>query len=141
MKTKLPAFLTLALLFALPSVAQGPNLSIRTATILSGASLSAAVAIADDPIVAIRMPATWTAAVLTFQASEDGTNYGDVYNLNGDETTAAIPSGGALTSKYIAMSPWEFAGARYIKIRSGTGAAPVTQGADRVITLITRSNQ
>ena len=124
-----------------PSVAFGPSLSVITATIANGDSVSGSIALGDDPVVAIRMPAAWTAAVVTFQVSDDGTTFGDLYNLAGDETTVQIPAGGALAGKVVALSPWEFAGARYIKIRSGTGASPVSQGAARTLTLITRINQ
>ncbi len=127
------AVLALLLLLALPVGAQGPFLNRRTLTISSGQSLSSSVDIKDLPIVAIQMPAAWTAANLTFQGSSDGTNFFDVYNLEGDEFRVV-----ASTSRYIVLSPFEFQWARYIKVRSGTTGTPVTQGADRTLTIITR---
>ena len=125
--------LALLLLIALPAVGQGPLLQRRTASITSGQSLSASVDIKDQPIVAIQMPSTWTTANLTFQGSSDGTNFFNVYNMEGDEFTVTVA-----TSRYVVLNPFEFQWARFIKIRSGTSGTPVSQGADRTIVIVTR---
>ena len=128
------AALLLLLLLALPSFAQSPFLSSITATIASGTAITGSIDLKDQPILAVRIPASWTTANLTFQGSQDGTNFFDVYNLYGDEFTAVV--GGA--SRYVVMSPFDFQWARYIKIRSGTTGTPVNQGADRSLLIITR---
>ena len=125
--------LALLLLIALPAVGQGPLLQRRTASITSGQSLSASVDIKDQPIVAIQMPSTWTTANLTFQGSSDGTNFFNVYNMEGDEFTVTVAA-----SRYVVLSPFEFQWARYIKIRSGTSGAPVNQAGDRTLVIVTR---
>ncbi len=130
------AALLLFTLLALPLVAQTPFLTRRTLTVASGQSLSASIDIKDQPIVAIEMPASWTTANLTFQGSNDGTTFKDVYNLDGDEYKIT-----AAASRYIVLSPFEFQWARYIKVRSGTTGTPVSQGADRTLVLITRKVQ
>lgn len=130
------SFLLLVLCAAVPAIAQGPFLSRLTATIANGASLSGSVYLVDQPIVAIQMPATWTTADLTFQGSNDGTNFFDVYNMSGDEYLVT-----AAANRYIVLSPFEFQWARYVKIRSGTTGTPVTQGGARTITLVTRKVQ
>lgn len=130
------ALALLAALFVAPAIAQGPFLNRRSVTIASGQSLTASIDIKDLPIVAIQMPSTWTAANLTFQGSNDGTNFFDVYNLEGDEYRVV-----AAASRYIVLSPFEFQWARYIKIRSGTTGAPVAQGGERTIVIVTRRVQ
>ena len=125
--------LAVLLFIALPAVGQGQLLQRRTATISSGQSLSASIDIKDQPIVAIQMPSTWTAANLTFQGSSDGTNFFTVYNMEGDEFTVTVAA-----SRYVVLSPFEFQWARYIKIRSGTSGAPVNQAGDRTLVIVTR---
>lgn len=105
-----------------------------TATIASGAALSAAVNLDTTNLVAIQMPATWTTANLTFQASYDGTTFNDVYDSSGTELSVT-----AAASQYITLTPADFAGMKIIKIRSGTTGAPVNQGGDRTLQLVTRS--
>lgn len=104
-----------------------------TATIDNGASLSDAVHVRDQTLVAVAMPASWTAASLTFQASHDGTTYRDVYDAEGTEFEVA-----AAASRWIALDPADFASAAYLKVRSGTTGTPVNQGAERAVTLVFR---
>lgn len=125
--------LLLLLALSIPGIAQTPYLSRLTATISNGQAITASIYLRDQPLVAIQMPASWTAANLTFQGSNDGTTFFDVYNLDGDEYTVT-----AAASRYIVLSPFEFQWARYIKIRSGTTGTPVNQSADRTIVLVTR---
>ena len=104
-----------------------------TATIASGASLSGAVDLGDNVIVALSMPASWTTAVLSFQGSHDGVTYQEL-----KDTYDALLSYNPLVASNRAVEPQHFLGWRYIKVRSGTAAVPVNQAAERVITLITR---
>jgi hypothetical protein len=101
-----------------------------TATIANGAALSDAVELGAYEPLAVVMPAAWTAAGLSFQASFDGAAYVDVHDAAGELTTAA----GA--SRAIALDPDKFLGARKLKIRSGTAAAAVNQLAERKLTVI-----
>lgn len=104
-----------------------------TATIANGTALSAAVDLSAYTLVAIQLPSAWTAAGLTFQAANDNQNFGDVYDQTGEHAFAAVAA-----NRYLICDPSAFAGVRYLKIRSGTGASPVNQGADRVLTLVLR---
>lgn len=106
-------------------------LRTSTASISSGAALSAAVDLVIASLVALQMPAAWTAADLTFQSSSDGATYVDVYSSAGVELQFT-----AAASRFIYVDPSVFLGMRYIKLRSGTSAAAVNQGAARSITLI-----
>ncbi|SRR6266516_5412520 len=104
----------------------------KTVTIVSGTSLSPGVEIGEGVLVAIDVP-TFTSAVITFQVSSDGgVTYRDAY----DAAAAEITLGAATTGNRAIAAPATLNGAWWLKVRSGTSAAPVNQGADRVITLV-----
>jgi hypothetical protein len=81
-------------------------------------------------------PAAWTAAAITFQASPDGVTYYDLW-FNDAEYTIASATVATAAARSIVLDPAVFYGIRYLKLRSGTSAAPVNQGAARTITLAT----
>ena len=111
------------------------------ATIASAASLSGAAQPASAPnnslgnmaVYGIIMPAAWTTANLTFQLAVDNSNYYNVYDANGGELTI-----NADASRFILIPPSLYLAAGAIKVRSGTAATPVAQGAARTITLLAR---
>lgn len=105
----------------------------RAATIASGESLSGVIDCLGYTLVGLQMPAAWTAAVLTFQASIDGATYADLYDEDGAEVTVQADA-----SRAIVLDPASWAGFRYLRIRSGTSAAAVNQDAERSITLSLR---
>jgi hypothetical protein len=102
--------------------------SALTATIANGASLSQGLYIGGR-IASITLPSAWTAANLTFQASQDGATFTDVYDSAGNEVTATAAASHTITID-------QFNGAIFIKIRSGTGGTPVAQGAARALTVL-----
>ncbi len=115
-----------------------PRLRRAPATIANGASLSDTVKLMSESILAIEMPAAWTAANLTFQAASDSDDataatFNNVYDEAGVEYTVT-----AAASRYIMLDPSYFLGAKWVKVRSGTSGAAVNQGAQRVIGLVTR---
>lgn len=108
----------------------------QSATIANGASVSAAIDLLSTALLDILMPAAWTAAALTVEVSADNSTwYSLVYDENGLQINSwsSPVAGAAYTVAALGML-----GFRYIRMRSGTGAVPVNQGADRVFTLITR---
>jgi hypothetical protein len=109
-----------------------------TATIANGTALSGVINLAGAVLVTIQMPSAWTAAALTFQGSHDGLTFGDVYDDAGTELS--VSSAAAAVNRVIIASTIldKLAGLTYLKIRSGTTGTPVNQGADRVITLVTK---
>lgn len=113
--------------------------SILTTTITGGASLSDAQNV-DGRLVAIETPAAWTAAGLTFQGSSDGATFADIWDAGLTATAAerTIASGNIPTSaaRYLALSLNDWVGLKYVRLRSGTAAAPVAQGSARVIKLV-----
>lgn len=111
------------------------------ATIAASASLSDAVDTGNTrsttSIIAIIMPASWTAADLTFQAcATEGGTFQDVYDDDDAEVTVQ-----AAASRYIVLDDAmrsRLSGIRFIKVRSGTTGTPVTQAAERVVVLVTK---
>jgi len=101
-----------------------------TATIASGASLSAAVDMQGRALTGILLPAAWTAAGVTFSVSHDGITYGDLYGESGEYSLTV----GA--SSFVGLNPGALMGFRFIKVRSGTAAAAVNQAAQRDVILM-----
>jgi len=104
-----------------------------TATILSGASLSDVIMAPNGYfLAALLIPAVWTAAGVTFQASDGaGGTFGNVFSTAGEVTFATDAVG-----RFLTCSPNEFRSVQTFKVRSGTAGTPVNQGADRLITLL-----
>jgi hypothetical protein len=105
-----------------------------TATIANAASLSDAIDISGTTLVGYIIPSSWTAADITFTASVDGTNFYNVYDQFGNEIKHTVS-----TSRYVTLPPSDFASIRFIKLRSGTSSSAITQGAERLIKLVTRA--
>jgi hypothetical protein len=94
--------------------------------------LSEARDLQGGTIVALMMPATWTAATITLLASDkiDGTFY-DVYDDGGNLIVLTV----AQQQFVVIAGPYDGAGLRYVKLRSSSGSSvtPVQQGGVRVI--------
>ena len=105
-----------------------------TATIANGQSLSGAVNLSGFTLIGIDMPASWTTANLTLQASIDNSTWDNVFDSLGTEVTIT-----AAASRFILLNPADFVSVRYLKVRSGTSGTPVNQGGARTITLIVRA--
>ena len=98
--------------------------------IANGASLSAAINLNGRVLTAIYMPAAWTAASLSFRASQDGVTFYDLFPLGVEYVSAAA------ASIFIPLDNNNFLGVKWLKVRSGTAASPVNQGAARTLTLM-----
>jgi hypothetical protein len=111
-------------------------ITLQPATIANGASLSGAVAMGPLTLVGISMPATWTAAVLTFQVSPDGgTTWQELYDDSGSEVTFQAAGGRYISIQNYPSYLWR--GINMVKVRSGTSAAPVNQGQQSIVNLAT----
>jgi hypothetical protein len=110
-----------------------PRLIYTNVTIADGQSLSDAVDIGQAKIVGIIMPASWTAAGMTFQggASLTGTFY-DVYD-NGVERAVVIAS-----SQFSVLNVVDWLPFRFIKFRSGTTGSAVAQSGDITFVVVTQ---
>jgi len=108
-----------------------PGYSTFSVTIASGTALSAAVDMRGYVPYGIQMPAAWTAAGLSFEVSDDGAAFADLYDATAEYTLAAG------VSRAIGFPGGNiFTGFKYIKVRSGTTGTPVNQGADRIIDIL-----
>lgn len=112
-----------------------------TVIIANGASVTSTGGDANNGIidltkkalVGIQFPSAWTTANITFLASTDGgTTFNDLYDDLGTERSV-----GAIASRTITLDPTKFMGCTHLKIRSGTSATPVNQGASRTISYTT----
>lgn len=106
------------------------------ATILAAGTESSVVDLQQRVLTAILMPAAWTAADITFKASNSPTGtFGVVKKADGSTTPiAAYTIKTPAANDYITLDPDAFAGMRYIKIVSSAG-----QVAEAVLTLLGRS--
>jgi hypothetical protein len=106
-------------------------------TIAAGTALSNAVNLGDKTLSAIVIPAAWSTAALSFQASDDGgATWHDHFDWLGNEISAA--SADVVAGRRIAVDPSSFRDVDMIKLRSGLTASPVNQGTACVLTLIAR---
>ncbi len=108
-----------------------------SATIANGTALSGAINLGAQTLVAIIIPAAWTAAAISFQASEDGgTTWYDVFDSTGTEVS--IASANVVAGRRVTVDPTAYVGLDINKVRSGVTATPVNQGAARALTLVSR---
>jgi hypothetical protein len=110
----------------------------KTASIANGASQSGVIDLEGYRLVGLIMPATWTAASVTVLAAPtaDGT-FVPVHLDEGTELTITADGSRAIGisgTKAEALAMW-----RFLRLRSGTHASPVAQGAQRAIHLICRA--
>lgn len=120
-------------------IASGASLSSQTTGThgLPGGGIDAA----GLALCAVRLPAGWTAAVVTFAVSMDGTTFDPVYNPDGTEFQLAEPAGNPVP-RFVPLAPFiDTFGWRFIKVRSGTSGAPVNQAADRTVSLLFREQR
>ena len=107
--------------------------------IANGAALSDTIHLSEGErqLVAIQMPAAWTAASLTFAVSFDGWTFVPLY-WDGAEYTV-LAAGGAAASLGVSLEPSAFAGWPFVRVRSGTAGAAVNQAAARTLVVLTRA--
>lgn len=99
-----------------------------TATIAISTQLSDAIDLGASSLNAIQMPAAFTGTTMTFEGSFDGTTYAAVYDGAGVQVTATVAA-----SRFIVLTPGDFSGVRYLKIKSGS-----SETAARSVTLLAR---
>lgn len=104
---------------------------VTACVIANGQSLSGAINLYAYRLCGVLIPATFEGTSLTFQGSPDGGTYGNVYDSSGTEKAVTVA-----VNRMVLISPAEFYGLRYIKVRSGTSGAPSVVAADRTLQLI-----
>lgn len=111
------------------------TMAVQTASLDAAASLSDAVNLGGLRLFGIVMPASWTAAALTFQVSfDEGASWSNLYDASGSEVSVTVAASRAIT-----LDPVIFAAVPMLKVRSGTMAAPVNQTAAAALQLVVRS--
>lgn len=116
---------------AAPQKVTTGQITSLAATIASGASVSGDLDLGTARLGRIVMPAAWTAADLTFQASYDGTAWNNLYDNVGGEYKVV-----AAASRSMLLPLVDMLSVRYLRLRSGTSATPVVQAAARSIVLV-----
>ena len=99
--------------------------------IFSGSSVSGDIDTGAARLGRIDMPAAWTAADLTLQVSFDNVAWNNLYDKDGVEY---VIKAAAARSVLVPLS--DMLSVRYLRIRSGTSAAPVAQAAGRSLVLV-----
>jgi len=97
-------------------------------TISNGTTTSNAVDLQGRGLLAIILPAAFTGSAITFQISVNNSTFFAVYNTANSQLSMTVTQGRAY-----AFDPSDLLCARYLKLVSGS-----SEGADRVITLISR---
>ena len=113
---------------------------VKQARFTIGQNLSNVVDLGDDvSAIAIGLPGTWTAANLTFRGCDTAQGeFTDIHSVDGSAFT--VTTSGASrwlvgTTLTETLRPF-----RFIKIRSGTLATPVTQAGDnKVLKILVKS--
>ena len=103
---------------------------VITCTIANAASLSDAQFVGPGSLLGIALP-VFTSAALTFQGSHDGVTFFDLYDAAGVEVSVPASVGSRFH-----LAPTACGAVSWIKVRSGTSAAPVVQGAQRLISIV-----
>jgi hypothetical protein len=113
-------------------MAQSDMTKTQTVTIGAGASLSgASTKWPGYKLIGLMTASTWDAAKITFQGSVDGTTYANLYDKTAEYEIAAVTGAACVALDVTAFMPWD-----YIKVRSGTAAAPTNQVDATVVTLV-----
>lgn len=113
------------------------ELAAVNATIADGQALSAAVDLEIHRLHRIGFPAGFVSADVTFQVSDDGVTFYDLYTAEGEYS---LPAAAVAASRSVLVDALAFLGVRHLKVRNGTGAAAVnvTGDQDLVLSLIPR---
>lgn len=111
----------------------GVEVLVNISTIANAGSLAPAIDLGGTTLAGIIIPSAWTAANLTFSVSTDNVTFNDLYDSTGTEVSVTVAA-----SRFIRLSPADWVGVRFLKVRSGTAAVPVAQGATRAISLVTK---
>lgn len=108
----------------------------HTVTISASTTISDTISLVSQTLVGIQMPEAWTTADLTFRVSPDNNIFSNMFDQYGNEFVVKTSA-----SRFIVLNPADWVGIRFLAIRSGTSATPVTQAAARDIILVNRAVQ
>jgi len=107
-----------------------------TLIIPNGTAISNSVKLGGAGISGIFMPAVWSAAGLGFSVSQDDVTYFGLFDEAGAEISLVVAA-----ATYVQLTNLSrfagFSADLFLKVRSGTIAVPVNQGAARTLLLTT----
>ena len=104
-------------------------LDTTSVTIAQGATVSSAIDMRGQAMVAILLPSALTGTTMSFKGSWDGTNFYDAYNTSGTPLSIAVS-----TNRWVFFTATDFVALDYLQLVSGSAEA----GA-RTIIVKTRS--
>lgn len=116
-----------------------PYLVTTDVSISSGGTASGFFDTNGMCIVAVKMPAAWTAASIGFESNADAVTTSTVkpvYDI--DQATATLYTVPATTSGHHPVKAMESLGVRYARLISGNSTTTVAQGGARTITVVLR---
>ena len=109
-----------------------------TVVISANQTQTSAIDFGHKEVIALQMPSTWTTANITLLGATTVSGaYTPVYDQSGSEINLAVANNRMIM---VDGSSQIFNTIRYMKIRSGTSATPVSQDADRLLEFILRGN-
>jgi len=122
------------------TVLPDPDQTTVDVTFEEGQDTSTAVDLGSRRLVGIVMPSIppWTAAPLSFLASWTGIEGPYVHMMGTDGAYLSTAVMDKENTSWLALEPADFAGVRYLQIRSGTADAVVAQESESPLTLVLR---
>lgn len=110
---------------------------VKTVKILSGQSISSYLDFTTQDMIGytpfgIITPSAWDTAKLSLQVSVDAVTWVDFHLWDTEYETHHNVS----ASEMHALTGYPLIGMPYVRIRSGTASAPVTQTADRTLQIV-----
>lgn len=110
------------------------NYADLSTIIADGAFLSSPVTLNRRPILSVLVPSGWDDADMTFQVSMDGLTYYELIDEDGSAVFLDV-----VASRMVRLTNLDqWAGYKYMKIRSGTSGTPVNQSGAVTIYLTVR---
>jgi hypothetical protein len=109
--------------------------------IANGAAVSTAINLAGGTLVAIQLPAAWTAADITFEGSFDGTTWAPVFDDASAEVKIAAATVAAQVGRILVSAGVlsKLAALPMFRIVSGVAGTQVNQGAARSFVVVTKA--
>lgn len=128
------------MVYPTPTTASFPQYLVNVdVSISSGGTASGFFDTNGMCIVAVKMPAAWTAATVGFESNADAATTSTVkpiYDI--DQATATLYTVPATTSGHHPVKAMESLGVRYARLISGNSTTSVAQGGARTVTVVLR---
>lgn len=107
-------------------------------SIAAGTSMSTAIDMTQPSLqgfnpLAVFIPSAWTTADLSFQASWDGSNFGELHTFSAG---AIHTSANAVANDVLVLDNYHLRGIPFFRIRSGQANNPVNQVAARTVKVL-----